>query len=167
MFSTGNAVPITRSNGIKYRKGDNQANGSAAGHRRAVRSRRSAASASRPVVALATLRRQAAANARATLLQHNISMPRFSASEPIIIGEGHCASSGASIARPTHVPAIINATIIRVEISTSAMVRVMIQWRRSGRARIKSAKPVSTSEAGSVASAMISARSAATIARSK
>src|SRR5205823_14527281 len=53
MFTTGNTVPITRSNGIKYRKGDNQANASAAGHRRAVRSRRSAASASRPVVALA------------------------------------------------------------------------------------------------------------------
>ena len=40
------------------------------------------------------------------------------------------------------------------------MVRVMSQWRDSGRARIRSAKPFSISEAGSVASVMASASSA-------
>ena len=55
---------------------------------------------------------------------------------------------------------MIIKSISRIEKSTSAMVRVMSQWRDSGRARIRSAKPVSISEAGSVASVMASASSA-------
>ena len=54
---------------------------------------------------------------------------------------------------------IINS-MSRIAMTTSAMVRVMSQCRGNGRARIRSANPVSISDAGMVASAMVTASKA-------
>jgi len=97
-------------------------------------------------------------NAAPTQQQH----PRFRASEAVWRTGGPGLPGGANRARPVQVPAMIMKSIRKIEKSTSAIVRVMSQWRGIGRASIRSAKPLSISEAGSVASAMARATRART-----
>src|ERR1035437_4180474 len=96
----------------------------------------------------------------ATPLQLTTSMPRYTAIEAVRRADGHVASRGAHSSRPAQVPAMIIESTSRTEKSTSAMARVTTQGRDSGGARIRSAKPVGISEAGSVANVMANASNA-------
>ena len=88
----------------------------------------------------------------ATPPQHSASIPRLTARELTSVAEGHGTPFGANIRSPVHVPATISASRKADTSVVSTMVRVITQCRANGRARIKSMKPVSTSDAGVVAS---------------
>ena len=76
------------------------------------------------------------------------------------VADGHWTPGGANIRNPAHVPATIIASRKADTNVVNTTVRVMIQCRASGRARIKSMNPVSTSDVGTVASVTASAISA-------
>jgi hypothetical protein len=100
-------------------------------------------------------------------LQHNISRPRLTAKELMSRAEGQSAPFGASSRRPVQVPATISASRNAAASTETATVRVMIQWRASGRARIRSMKPLSISAVGIVAREVAMATSDPIIARWK
>src|SRR5215831_810600 len=99
-------------------------------------------------------RREAAPIAIAIAFQHNINRAKFDASDRIKLLSGHVAPAAANTFRPPHVPINIIESTATVLTSITAIERVIIQWRATGRDRIRSINPVSISDVGVVPNAM-------------